>query len=59
MASSHVIANTRKWRVTIEMDMLSDFDPYQLDFAKLVDAQGGECVSAYVEDLDIPVDKMF
>ena len=34
--------------------MTEDFNPQQTDWEKLLDAQGNEEVSAYVEDLGTP-----
>jgi len=47
-----------KYRVTLELDVMDDFNPHNLDWEKLLDVQGGEKVSAYVEDLSTP-DRFF
>ena len=43
-----------KYRVTLELDMLEDFSPHNINWEKLLDAQGSEKVSSYVEDLSTP-----
>lgn len=43
-----------RYRVTLEIDVLDDFNPHNLDWEKVLDIQGGEKVSVYVEDLSLP-----
>ncbi len=40
------------YRVTLDMSVLGDFDPRQVDYAKVFDLQENEDVEAYVESLD-------
>ena len=47
-------AQKQKYRVTIELEVLSDFDPHNLDWEKIFDLEPAENVSAYVEDLSVP-----
>jgi len=47
-------AQKSKFRVTLELDVFEDFDPSQIDWEKLLDVQGNESVTAYVEDLSTP-----
>ena len=47
-------AQKQKYRVTIELEVLSDFDPHNLDWEKIFDLEPAEKVSAYVEDLSRP-----
>ena len=47
-------AQKQRFRVTLELDVFEDFDPSQIDWEKVLDVQGIECVSAYVEDLSTP-----
>ena len=44
-----------RYRVTLELDVQEDFNPHNIDWEKLLDVQGNEKVSSYVEDLDCPV----
>ena len=43
-----------KYRITLELDVMEDFNPHNIDFEKLLDIQGGESVETYVEDLSVP-----
>ena len=43
-----------RYRVTLEIDVLDDFNPHNLDWEKVLDIQGGEKVNVYVEDLSVP-----
>jgi hypothetical protein len=52
MASVYEVARKQHYRVTLDMEVLGDFDPHQIDWNKLFDLEGGEHVRAYVEDLD-------
>ncbi len=47
-------AQKQRFRVTLELDVFEDFDPNQIDWEKVLDVQGNESVSAYVEDLSTP-----
>ena len=47
-------AQKQRFRVTLEPDVFEDFDPNQIDWEKVLDVQGNESVSAYVEDLSTP-----
>jgi len=50
MATSPYLAGQRqRYRVTLELEVLEDFDPHQIDWNKLLDLQGKEKASAYVE----------
>ena len=44
----------QKYRVTLELDVMEDFNPHNVDWEKVLDIQGAESVSAYVEDLSTP-----
>ena len=47
-------AQKQRFRITLELDVFEDFDPGQIDWEKVLDVQGNESVSAYVEDLSTP-----
>jgi hypothetical protein len=47
-------AQKTKYRITLELDVLDDFQPHNIDWEKLLDVQGTENVTAYVEDLSTP-----
>ena len=53
MASSvYDIARKHKYRVTLELEVLGDFDPHQINWNKVFKLEDTEKCSAYVEDLD-------
>ena len=47
-------AQKSKYRVTIELDVFEDFNPHNIDWEKVLDVQGNESITAYVEDLSTP-----
>jgi predicted component of type VI protein secretion system len=47
-------AQKQKYRVTLEFEVLDDFDPHNLDWEKVFHLEPAEKVSAYVEDLSTP-----
>ena len=44
----------QRYRVTLDMSVMGDFDPRQVDYTKVFDLQESEDVEVYVEDLEIP-----
>ena len=52
--SATYLPHKTKYRITIELDVMDDFQPHNLDWEKLLDIQGSENVEAYVEDLSVP-----
>ena len=44
-----------KYRITLELDVLDDFNPYQIDWDKVLDMQDNETVESVIEDLNNPV----
>jgi hypothetical protein len=50
MVSSYALAQKKKVRVTLELNVFEDFDAKQIDFEKLFDLEPAESVSVYVED---------
>jgi hypothetical protein len=51
---SFAYAQRTKYRITLELDVLDDFQPHNIDWEKVLDVQGTENVTAYVEDLSTP-----
>jgi hypothetical protein len=54
MSSSYLVGQKQKYRITLELNVLGDFDPHQINWEKTLDIQGNESVNAYVEDLSRP-----
>ncbi len=44
-----------RYRITLDIDVLSDFNPNQIDWKKVLDLGGNESVDSYTEDLSNPV----
>ena len=47
-------AQKQKVRVTLELEVFEDFDAHNIQWDRLLDIQGNESVSAYVEELSVP-----
>lgn len=52
MSNSYLLAQKNKYRITLEIDAMSDFDPYQINWSKLFDLDVNESVESYIEDLN-------
>ena len=54
MSVAYHQAQKQRYRITLELNVLADFDPHQIDWEKLFKLEpSGKC-EAYVEDLDCP-----
>ena len=53
-ASSYFVGQKSKYRITLELNVMDDFNPHQIDWNKVLDLQGNEQVNSYVEDLSKP-----
>ena len=49
--SVYSIAQTTRYRITLDIEALQDFDPSNIDWEKLFELQGNEKCQAYVENL--------
>jgi hypothetical protein len=47
-------AQKQRYRITLDLEVLGDFDPHQLDWEKLFKLEPAERCHAYVEDLNCP-----
>ena len=54
MAVSNIYGLKSKYRITLEIDALDDFNPHQIDFRKVLQLQDNEEVESIIEDLDNP-----
>ena len=54
MSVAYHQAQKQRYRITLELNVLADFDPHQIDWEKLFKLEPSERVEAYVEDLDCP-----
>tara|TARA_B100001778_G_C18544965_1_gene610130 strand:- start:111 stop:296 length:186 start_codon:yes stop_codon:yes gene_type:complete len=54
-SSTYRRSQKSKYRITLEIEALDDFNPHQIDFARAFKLEGSEkVVSKYVEDLSTP-----
>ena len=53
MAVSNIYAPKTKYRITLELDVIDDFNPRQIDWAKMFELSEDESVVSYIEELDI------
>ena len=44
-----------RYRITLELDVESDFNPRDINWVKVFDLGGNESVESYIEELDSPV----
>ena len=44
-----------KYRITLEVSALDDFNPHQIDFRKVLQLEDNEEVESVIEDLNNPV----
>ena len=55
MAVSNIYGQKSKYRITLELDVLDDFNPHQIDWRKVLQLEGDESVESVIENLSIPV----
>jgi len=55
MSVSYSQAQKQRYRITLDLDVLGDFNPHQIDWDELFKLEGSEHCEAYVEDLSNPV----
>jgi hypothetical protein len=51
--NSYLSSQKQRYRITLELDVMSDFNPHQIEWNKLFDLEPSESVESYVEDLSI------
>ena len=54
MAVSNIYGLKSKYRITLEIDALDDFNPHQIDFRKVLQLEENEELESIIEDLDNP-----
>ena len=46
----------QRYRITLDIEVLEDFDPHQINWEDLFELEGSErVIDSYVEDLSVPV----
>ena len=53
MTVSNYYPTLNKYRITLELDVLDDFNPRQINWEKVLDIGADESVQSYTEELDI------
>ena len=49
-------AQKQRYRITLDLEVLGDFDPHQIEWEQLFELEGSErVIDSYVEDLSVPV----
>ncbi len=49
-------AQKQRYRITLDLEVMEDFDPHQIDWEDLFELEGSErVIDSYVEDLSKPV----
>ena len=56
MTVSNYYGQKTKYRITLELDVLDDFNPREIDWRKVLDMQEIEDCKCYIEDVDCPLD---
>ena len=56
MTVSNYFGQKTKYRITLELDVLDDFNPREIDWRKVLDMQEIEGCKCYIEDVDLPLD---
>lgn len=54
MSVAYSQAQKVRYRVTLDLEVFSDFDPHQMDWEKVFKLEPAEKCNAYVEDLSTP-----
>ena len=45
----------QRYRITLDLSVEDDFNPRDINWAKVFDLGGNESVETYIEELDLPV----
>ena len=51
MPVTNTYPTINKYRITLELDVLDDFNPRQINWEKVLDIGADECVVSYTEEL--------
>ena len=49
-------ATKSKYRITLELDVLDDFNPREIDWRKVLTMEENEDCKCYIEEIDCPLD---
>ena len=54
MSVAYQSVQKTRYRITLDIEVMEDFDPHQIHWEDVFELEGNESVSAYVEDLQVP-----
>ena len=55
MPVSNYYGAKSKYRITLELDVLDDFNPQHINWGKVLKLEDNESVESYIEDMSNPV----
>ena len=55
MTVSNYYGQKSKYRITLELDVLDDFNPRQIDWRKVLQIEEIEDLDCYIEEIDCPL----
>ena len=55
MSVSYIQDTKSKYRITLELETLSDFNPHDISWEKVFELQDNEKVESVIEDMSNPV----
>ena len=55
MPVSNYYGTKSKYRITLELDVLDDFNPQHINWGKVFQLEDNESVESYIEDMSNPV----
>ena len=55
MTVSNYYGQKSKYRITLELDVLDDFNPRQIDWRKVLQINEDEDLDCYIEEIDSPL----
>ena len=55
MAVSNYYGAKSKYRITLELDVLDDFNPQHINWDKVLQLEDNESVESYIEDMSNPL----
>ena len=56
MTVSNYYGQKSKYRITLELDVLDEFNPREIDWRKVLTMEENEDCKCYIEDEDCPLD---
>ena len=56
MTVSNYYGQKTKYRITLDLDVLDDFNPREIDWRKVLTMEENEDCKCYIEDVDCPLD---